>query len=261
MNTDLVVTKDNKLIQSFGFELSLYEQRVLLLCIAKMDSRKKPPCNTFTLHVDEFHQELGLSKKAVYDYLDDAICRLFERSIYLDPNERKSKMRWLMRKEYKTGQGQITISFTPEVMTYLSDLKSRFTSYKLKHVSRFKSAYSFRFYELFCSWNGRQELKLEVAWIRQALELGDKYQDISDLKKNVIIPALDDINSSSDLNVTFTQVKIGKFITHFIFTYVPKNPVKKPKKLTHAFIEKNARPGETWQQAHDRLKNDNLKYG
>lgn len=253
MSTDLVVTKDNKLIQSFGFDLSLYEQRILLLCIAKMDSRKKPPYNTFTLHVDEFHQELGLCKNALYDRLDDAINRLFDRIIYFDPNQRKSKMRWIFREEYQTGQGEITLTFTPHVMPYLSELKSRFTTYKLKNVAKFTSAYSFRFYELFCSWKDKQELKLEVSWIKQSLDLADKYPDIGDFKKRVIIPALDDINTFSDLNVTFTQVKRGKVITHFIFRYAPKHAEKKPKKITHAYIEKNAKPGETWEQARVRL--------
>jgi len=257
MKTDLVVAKDNQLIQNFGFDLSVYEQRILLLCIAKMDSRNELSNRTFTLHVSDLHNDLGLNinSNSTYELMDEAVTRLFHRFIYPDQNNRKIKLRWLTMTDYRSGPGEITISFAPEVMIYLSALKSRFTTYKFKYVTQFTCAYSFRFYELFSCWNGKgkQELKLEVARLKQMLDLGEKYANIHDFKKYVILPALKEINEFTDVSVTFDQCKRGKVITHLIFYFAPKNPEKKPKKITKAYIEKHARPGESYPQAHARL--------
>jgi plasmid replication initiation protein len=261
MTSNLIITKANQLIRQSGYELSLIEQRILLLCIGKMDSMNKTVSNVFTLSVDDFNAELGLSKDNVYNNLNHAVKRLYERDIYLDPTNPDSKSRWIYRKIHTLGEGKITISFTPEIMFYLSELKTCFTSYKLKDVAEFESSYSFRFYELLMSWKNKTELKVEVSWIREALQLGDKYPDIYNLKRKVINPALTDINAFSNLNVTLIkQIKIGKKITHFIFKYEPKTLEKKPIKITRALIEEHARPGETYQQVHDRLlKNQGKK--
>lgn len=257
MRTDLVIAKDNQLIQNFGFDLSVYEQRILLLCIAKMDSRAEMSNRTFTLHVSDLHNDLGLNinSNSTYELMDEAVTRLFHRFIYPDQNNRKIKLRWLTMTDYRSGPGEITISFAPEVMIYLSALKNRFTTYKFKYVTQFTCAYSFRFYELFSCWNGKgkQELKLEVARLKQMLDLGEKYANIHDFKKKVIVPALKEINEFTDISVSFDQSKRGKVITHLIFYFAQKNPVKKPKKITKAYIDKHARPGESYTQAHARL--------
>ena len=228
MRPDLVVAKDNQLIQNFGFDLSVYEQRILLLCIAKMDSRNEMSTRTFTLHVSDLRNELDLNinSNSTYQLMDEAVTRLFQRFIYPDPNNRKVQLRWLTMKDYRSGPGEITISFAPEVMIYLSALKSRFTTYKLKYVTQFTCAYSFRFYELFSCWNGKgqQELKLEVAGLKQMLDLGEKYADIHDFKKKVILPALKEINEFTNISVTFDQCKRGKIITHLVFYFALKNP-------------------------------------
>ena len=263
MRPDLVVAKDNQLIQNFGFDLSVYEQRILLLCIAKMDSRNEMSTRTFTLHVSDLRNELDLNinSNSTYQLMDEAVTRLFQRFIYPDPNNRKVQLRWLTMKDYRSGPGEITISFAPEVMIYLSALKSRFTTYKLKYVTQFTCAYSFRFYELFSCWNGKgqQELKLEVAGLKQMLDLGEKYADNHDFKKKVILPALKEINEFTNISVTFDQCKRGKIITHLVFYFALKNPEKKPFKITRAIIEKHARPGESYQQVYDRLSKNNGK--
>jgi plasmid replication initiation protein len=68
------------------------------------------------------------------------------------------------------------------------------------------------------------------------------------------LPALNDINNTSNLNVTYKQLKKGNVITHFIFKYSVKDfENDTPKKITKPFILKHAKPGETWEQAKIRL--------
>ena len=84
------------------------------------------------------------------------------------------------------------------------------------------------------------------------MQLGEKYKTTSDLKKFVVLPTVKDINDFSNLKVDIKQIKRGKEIVKFIFKYEPKK-IEQPK-ITKAYIEKYARPGESYDQARDRLR-------
>jgi plasmid replication initiation protein len=73
MTSKLVVTKDNQLIQA-GYTLSISEQRVILLCIAKIDSRQKiSDSHEFTISVDDLCNEVGVAKENAYRDLRNAV--------------------------------------------------------------------------------------------------------------------------------------------------------------------------------------------
>ena len=95
MESKLIVAKDNQLIQA-GYTLSVSEQRVILLCIAKLDSRQKIPSNhEFTLSVDDLHRETGVTRENAYRDLRNAVKSLYDRTIYLDPKDTYN--RWFVQ--------------------------------------------------------------------------------------------------------------------------------------------------------------------
>jgi hypothetical protein len=114
------------------------------------------------------------------------------------------------------------------------------------------SYYSPWLYELLTRYKKRKQLTVEVDKLRQALQLGDKYPRTSDIKKKIVLPAIKDIQESSDLNVSYEQVKYGKEIVKFVFKYAPKK-TEQPK-ITKAYIENHARPGESYETAGIRLR-------
>jgi len=258
MESSLIVTKDNQLIQA-GYQLTLSEQRVLLMCIAKLDSRTRLPDDyEFTLSVDELHKEMGVTRENAYRDLRNAVNNLYKRTIYIDPDEPDSELRWVYKKAFFKSEGLVTIYFSPDILPFLTELKERFTTYKLKDVRHFSCSYSLRFYELMIQWKSKTEIKISVEQIRKILMLGSKYPRVIDLKRNVILPAIHDINTFSNMKVEFDQAKSGREVTHFIFRYTISGEIETPKKqaLTDEYVQKHARPGETWAQARARLKRD-----
>ncbi len=256
MSGNYVVAKGNELITA-SYSLSISEQRVILLCLAKLDSRKSMPYGyEFTISVDDLSKETGVTRENAYRDLRNAINRLYDRNIRLDQNNPEATMRWLWKKVPSKENGTITVSFSPEIMPYISELKERFTSYRLRDVSRFKNSYSIRIYELLSQFKKRNELMVDIKWLRDALALGEKYPRNIDLKRNVIFPAINEINDYSNLNVTVIDGKRGKEISCFIFKYTAKsveNEITNTVKITDEIIKKHARPGESWKQARERL--------
>lgn len=242
---NLVVSKDNSLITAC-YSLSVIEQRIILLCIAKIDSRL--PQREFTVTVDDMVDNLGVDKHNAYNELKSALKRLYERTIILDMDNPHSEMRWISKKVFFKGNYGATISFTPEILPFLTELKDRFTSYRLRDVSAFKCSYSFRFYEMMMQWKCKTELTLSLDWIRSTLRLGDKYSNISEFKRNVINPSISDINQFSNVSISYTEIRTGREITHLVFKYHIKSD-----KLTDQYISEHAKVGESWSEARKRL--------
>ena len=88
----------------------------------------------------------------------------------------------------------------------------------------------------------------------------DKYKIFRDLRNKVLNPAIQDVNIHSDLSASYTQHKTGRRITHLIFKFNYKSQrelalgnTPTPKRLTKNYVEQHAYPGESYQQARERL--------
>jgi plasmid replication initiation protein len=229
MAINSIITKRNDLVQS-SYALSVSETRVILLCLSKIDSSKPLPLDQeFTITANDFHGELGLDAANAYRDLRAAVDKLWKREILIDPSDQGSMVRWISKKAYFTSKGSVNIAFSAQLMPYITELKSRFTSYKLRDVAKFKNSYSIRVYELLVQFKNNHERRISVLDFRDMLDLGGKYSTIKDLKKRIVMPALDDINEHSNLEAELSQEKKGKDITHLIFKYSVKKEAEKPK--------------------------------
>lgn len=252
--TYLTVVKSNKVVEA-SYMLTLAEQRVLLSCIAQIDST--------AVLTEEYRFEVTASGVAdlvgienlsnTYRDLKTAAEKLYERSVTIDdpdpdnPKITQRKTRWISSIDYVPGEGKVVLSFAFGIIPYLSQLSREFTKYKLKHVARFESVYSIRLYELLVQWNSSGEREIEVEWLKNQFQVGDKYSRLVDLKKRVIDPAVEEINKHSNLWVKYGQRKSGRTITHFQFQFGLKDKPQslERKQITEEEINRQAKPGET----------------
>jgi|LakMenEpi03Aug12_release.lakeMendotaPanAssembly.Ray.scaffolds.fasta_scaffold516154_1 plasmid replication initiation protein len=230
-NSNLIVVKHNKIVDG-GFTMTIYEQRVLLSCIARIDSTKSlDDSHIFTVSADDIVDLIDVRKDSVYEHLKQTCDKLFKREILIELQSKNEKVkilktRWVYGIGYIEDEGKIQLRFTSEIMPYLTQISRDFTQYKLTNVLKFKSSYSIRLYELICRWMGGEH-SVELVWLKDKFQLTDKYPVIADFKKRVIDPAVEEINLHSDMNVSYTQIKSGREITGFKFSYSPK--IVKPK--------------------------------
>ncbi len=271
-----LVTKSNALVEA-TYKLTLAEQRLLLAVIAKIDSRlgaQEISADTkFEIVALEVSETYPVEQNKAYDLLREATERLYDRSIIIHtsdpdaPGEETTKTRWVHAVTYKPKHGVVDLYFAPKVIPHLTNLAREFTSYHLTNVSGMTSIYAIRLYELLVQWRTTGEREVPIDWIKEQFLIPDDYTRIYDLKKRVIVPAVEQINTHSDISVKWTQRKQGRNVIAFVFTFGPKKPAatpavtsKRPQKLTDAEVQKHARPGETWEQARDRLRAELSKY-
>jgi plasmid replication initiation protein len=271
-NKNLTVYKANQIVEA-SYRLTLNEQRVVLACIAQVKSKEALLTkDEFEVAAKDFAGVFSVSEDRAYHALAEVAESLFNRYVVIDnpdasrPKVKRLKMRWISSIEYLPDDGKIAVCFSKKILPYLSELRGGFTKYKLEHIGKMTSVYAIRLYELLMQWNGVGKREIEIAWLKQRFQIEDLYPDMHNFKKRVLNPAVDDINTHSNLTVSWTQRKTGRRVTHLIFTFGAKpgaasGPKSTQRNKTTAadgdwqdYLKKHARPGETWEQAGLRLR-------
>jgi plasmid replication initiation protein len=216
------VTKSNNLIDA-SYKLNVQAQKLVLACLAKVDSRKAIPKET-SITALEFSELMGIEHNA-HRELYKAADALFKSSITLVDDNEEVELYWVQKKVKKLkGQGKITLVWSDDVLKYISELRNRFTSYKLKDIADLQSGYSIRLYELLMRFNDTNVRKISIEEFKAALGISDKYGQFKDLNKWVIKPALKELEKK--LNIEVTTLKTGRKITALYFTFSDKKEVQ-----------------------------------
>ncbi|KMN16022.1 replication initiation protein [Pseudomonas weihenstephanensis] len=220
---DNKVTQSNKLIEA-SHTLTLNEKRLVLCAASLIDPRKPLPKDGYlTIRADTFADVFGLDVKHAYEALDDAATKLFDRDIRrYTKGKLVERMRWVFHVKYKEGQGCVELGFSPTVLPHLTMLNKEFTSYQLKQIGNLSSFYAVRLYELMSQFLKLGERECTLDQLRQMLDLGEKYQNVKDLRRRVLDPALKELNRSTDLAVVAEPRRKGRKIVGFSFT-ITKN--------------------------------------
>jgi plasmid replication initiation protein len=263
----LVVVKSNKVIEA-SYKLSLYEQRILLACIAQIKSKEEllDDCQfeISATNIADLAKLEHLNK--VYQLLAEAADKLLTRQIVINdpdpdnPKIKQRKMNWMSHIDYLPGEGRVILQFSKGIIPYLSQLSREYTQYKLTCVTQFKSAYSIRLYELLVQWLSTGKRDIEVEWLKKQFQVENNYPRITDLKKWVIDVAKNEINEHSNIWVKYSQRKAGRTITHFHFEFglkeEPKTKTNGTKPLIPLFKghPEYAVDSEAILEDHKRLK-------
>ena len=262
-----IVVKSNKLVEA-SYRLDLIEQRVILYAIVEARETQKGLTDGFvTIEAKRFASMFGMEGGAVYDQLKEAMKTLFNRFIVardIHPEsgkERVSMIRWISTASYIDGAGAVQLRFATDMLPYITRLETEFTSYRLEKVGRMSSVHAVRLYELLVQYLSIGKREIEIAWLKETLGIADEYPRMDNLKRRVLEPALAQINEHSDILVSYTQRKTGRVVTHLIFSIKPEPKTatakRKTGRLTKNDVERQARPGESWKEAENRLSQSN----
>jgi plasmid replication initiation protein len=221
---NLTIKKSNHLIEA-GYRLTLEEQRLMLACISKIKKDEDVP-NEITVTASNYAAIFGMQLRHAYAQLKTATNALYERDIkiYDVTNDISNRLRWVYKVKYHDKKGRATLSFSPDIRPYLSQLKGHFTSYQLRSIANLKSVYSIRIYELLMQFKSTGERLLTIKDLRLILEIkNDKYLKYSDLRRWVIEPAVRELKEKTELIIEWGAIKSGKKVSSVRFVFDREN--------------------------------------
>lgn len=225
---DYKVTEDNQLAQqryisrrSKGKAPTLSEEKAFAYIVSRIkptDTELKP----IEFDIKEFCDICGFTAKQYYSHVKDTLSRLMARQVWIQTDDGKEDgYPYLIHVGLDDGKGKGTVDIHPNLAPFLLQLKGNYYQFTFHNILAMKSAYGIRLYKLLKSlYYKNTEIEFDLETLKGHLDCIGKHKEYYNFKRKVLIPALHDINTYSDLKVEMEPRKTGKFITSLIFHIV-----------------------------------------
>lgn len=218
------VVKANQLITKSRYSLSAQQQKILLYLISHI----KPDDEIGTIYdfsIKDFAKVCGydISSGYYYPLIKDDIKKLRDASSWIEIDKDKEVLfSWLNTVELNKNSGEIKVSFHSTVAPYLFQLRERYTQYNLYQVLCLSHKYSIRLFEFLLSMKYKEVFEIDIETLKKHID-AEKYDKISHFKDRILIPAINEINDYTELNIEYAFKKTGKKITHIVFRYIEED--------------------------------------
>ena len=222
---EFAAVKHNELIQNQhytlekgkGESLTLLEQKVLLYIISQIkptDTELKEQW----FDIKTFCEICGFNTSgANYDLLKDTITKLKSRVMWLYTEEKETTVSWIDKATIYKHSGRIKIKLDDDLKPYLLMLQRNYTKIPLFNIIRMKSKYGIALYELLQSYSYMEkDIYFKIDDIKKYLDC-ENYENLTNFKTKVLIPALRDINTYTNIYCEYELVKSGRQYTTIIF--------------------------------------------
>lgn len=232
------MTLDNEIVQSNAlvegcYALTDVEQRVLFALISGIGNDKT--LKRITVRIKDIAEMCNLTQKNAYTQLDNVCDRLIQKAVIIKTQDRNGKRAsfrhpWFSELNNKEVSGVVTYQFHKSLANELLELKTLggggWVSITQGMVNKLESAFAIRFYILFLKWLKIGHLNLSIEQIITLFDLKGKYIDKRTKKLNctmmlqrVVYPAIERINSITNMSVGYELQKLGRSITGIMFRF------------------------------------------
>lgn len=226
--TDNTVTKSHALSRAY-YRFSLVEKRCMEALISKLNPMRSDNIQDIELRAVDYAKAFDVSEKNAYEQLSGAVDALLHRVIIVNETKgRIVKMTLTARATYEEKLGKITVTFNPLIVPHLIGLRDHFSSYPLKEVVHFSSAYTWRFYELLVSWAQKKEdtggvlagwFTVSVEELRNMLGVPDSYAWVI-FERQVLNVVKAELLEKANIQVNITRKKTSRKITHLKIEFI-----------------------------------------
>ena len=232
------MTLDNEIVQSNAlvegcYALTDVEQRVLFALISGIGNDKT--LKRITVRIKDIAEMCNLTQKNAYTQLDNVCDRLIQKAVIIKTQDRNGKRAsfrhpWFSELNNKEVSGVVTYQFHKSLANELLELKTLggggWVSITQGMVNKLESAFAISFYILFLKWLKIGHLNLSIEQIITLFDLKGKYIDKRTKKLNctmmlqrVVYPAIERINSITNMSVGYELQKLGRSITGIMFRF------------------------------------------
>lgn len=237
-STQIEAARDHKVIKSNAVlqtvtrrknDLTALELKELdyIISLIKPPAVNEDPILRYTFDIQHFCAVCGINTSGKnYKNLKYALQRLSDHSFWIETADGKQiLLRWITEAIIDPQTKEISVLIGQSMVPYLFDLKKRFTSFELKKVLALKSSYSILLYELLKSYAFQRKHLFKPEELMQLIQ--SPYQLYKDFNRRCLKPAIADINTFTDLDVSCTAYKKGTKIYSIEFIISDKSEAEK----------------------------------
>ncbi len=236
------IVKSNALVEA-RYRLSFQESHVVLWLLTQI----QPDDEDFKIHklnVDEFSKMIGLNVKGQYSELQKITENLMRRILKIEKPETDEilQVAWLSSASYQKKKGCVLLRFDPGLKPYLLQLKSHFTKIDIADALKLKSMYAVRIFELLLQYEPLGKRVISVDTLKAFCGIkNNEYKGYGIFKLRVIERAKVEINSKTDYEIDYQEIKESRKVTALEWTIKKKTHFEKSQIEKAIIIQKEIR--------------------
>jgi plasmid replication initiation protein len=242
-NTTQVAAIANKFIQHARYKLTPREMK-LILYMASLIRPEDSDFETYLVPVTEIESVLKADEDkkhgSFYERLDDLLDSVTSKKItfptdfVLEGVRLRGHINWVagaVPKSNEDGVLCVEFGFSPQMKPFMLGLKERYTRFELMEVSRMKSSFSIRIFQMCKAYyyenirHGRNQMTVGIKELKARLGIQDKYPDFRNFRRKVLDVATEEINEKTRLMIKLQYGRKSRRITDVIFVINEKEEV------------------------------------
>jgi len=245
------VRQSNHLIESpYSQEFSIHEIKLFEIALAECKQEdlnlfKSETNKKFTFSNSELAKLLNTRANVISMEIEKTAARIMKKTIHLrkvlpDGSVEFEMINIMPYAKYKNGILNFQINY--QIIPYLVELNSNFTEFHLDNLLIMNSSYGIKLYKLLYQYKNIKHRTFSVSDLKNQFGLLDKYPQYGDFKKYIINPAIIQINSNTDLNVEYSEIKLGRKVEKLEFKFFVKKDIlikNEPTQSIEASFEVN----------------------
>ncbi|WP_293723950.1 replication initiation protein [uncultured Cetobacterium sp.] len=217
-NSKMVIHQNN--LASGRFEdFELRELKLFLTLISNLGKSE----NYYTADSKFIKDFIGMERKS-YSLFEETIKKLQKRTIEIKENEDKYKSYSIFSVlEFDKKEKTVEVEYNPKFLPFIRDLnQGNFCKYYLENIKYLSSKYSILFYMRLQSEAFKRTVSISIDEMK--ILYGKNYTQ-NNIEKKILKPALEEINSYTDLDIRLEKKYTGKKITAYNFSISKKEAI------------------------------------
>ena len=209
-NDQLYSNKSNQMIQNYAWSLKERQLKIMeLLCSCYMTGYYNEEENAITIGISDFMRELGSTTKGVsakeYQAFRDTLKRLSDYSIVgIGFNGHERLIRMINTFEYVPETTQIKCYMSQDYKESMRRQPKGNTKIEFRTICNMDSRYSIKLYNLLRSWQGKGEVRFNLSYLKELLNVTAKsYDNFAKFRQAVLDVAVKEINEKTNLQVSY----------------------------------------------------------
>lgn len=228
VNTDASIrtVTSNDFITACGLdEVTLKARKLLYIAISQCKKNDKNFLE-YKLNIKDFAHLMGIEVNNVYSVADALTDELIRGFIRVENNGHWRKYSLFSQCDYSNGF--LYFKLNSDMTDFLLDLKSNFTQPLLQDFLRMRSPYSMEIWHLMQremhskkpGLTEKIEFDLSLDELRKVTGCTNKLKQIGQFKERVLDKALREIWDNCGVEISYKNIKKGRYIIGFHFTAV-----------------------------------------
>ena len=226
LDSDYIVVQNNSLVMG-NYDMTTMEQKLFMIMLSTI-KKEDTSTKATSFRVLDLAELMQITPQVLYRDLKGICESLMAKVIEIKKSEGGWRMFNIIEDaDYIKGKGVVVLTINKKAEPYLLQLKELFTAFRLENVLCMDGKYAIRVYQQAKSNSYKGEYIINIDEFKKQLKLTQKsYKEYSNIKLKVLLPAIKEINSKTDVNIEVEEIKVGRRVEALKFKTSAKEQQK-----------------------------------